>query len=68
MNINALLSQLTQISLVQAIVTSDHRIHVSNALENFQIELNPEEISDAHFISSPKGEKVLQIYFGSGGV
>lgn len=68
MNIIKLINQLTQISLVQAIETSDHSIHVSNALKNFQIELNPEEISDAHFISSPTGEKVLQIYFGSGGI
>jgi hypothetical protein len=62
------LNQLNQVLHVTAVETEDHKIHVTNALDAYYVDLDPQDIIDAQFIASPTGVKVLKIYFNSGGI
>ena len=68
MNPITLLNQLNEIKHVKAIETVSHTIHVTNALDNFDISLNPHDISDTNFVISPTGERVLRISMNQGGI
>ena len=68
MNSITVLNQLNQILYVTAIETEDHKIHVTNALDIYYVDINPQDIINADFIASPTGVKVLRISFKSGGI
>lgn len=68
MNLITLLNQLNEIEHVKAIETENHKVHVTNALDNFDISLNPHDISGTDFVVSPKGDRVLRISMNQGGV
>ncbi len=68
MNAITLLNQLNEIEHVKAIETEKHTIHVTNALANFDISLNPHDISGTDFVISPTGDRVLRISMNQGGV
>ncbi len=63
-----LLNQLNGIEHVKAIETESHTILVTNALANFDISLNPHDISDTNFVISPTGERVQRISMNQGGI
>ena len=68
MNLITLLNQLNEIEHVKAIETENHKVHVTNALDNFDISLNPHDISGTDFVVSPKGDRVLRTSMNQGGV
>lgn len=68
MNTIILLNQLNEIEYVKAIETENHTIHVTNALANFDISLNPHDVGDTNFVISPTGERVLRISMNQGGI
>jgi hypothetical protein len=68
MNPITLLNQLNEIEHVKAFETESHTILVTNALANFDISLNPRDISDTNFVVSPTGDRVLRISMNQGGI
>lgn len=68
MKIITLSDQLNQVFGVTAIETTDQKIVVSNALDNFDIHINPEDIVSADFIIAPTGARVLRLSMNSGGI
>lgn len=68
MNRKKLSDQLKQINSVkvESINNSNH-ILVATELADFTIKIDCENITGAHFISSPHNEECLQIYFSGGG-
>jgi len=68
MNPITLLNQLNQVLQVTAIETEDHLIFVSNALDGYDIHLDPADIIDTDFVVAPTGEKVLRMSMNSGGI
>ena len=67
MDIISLTDQLHQIINVKATKTSDNKLNVSNALDGFEVYLNPQDIIETDFIYSPTGQQVLQLYYNTGG-
>ncbi len=68
MNPTTVLNQLNQVSQVTATETEDHKIFVTNALDSFDIYLDPQDIIDTDFVISPTGENVLRISMHAGGI
>ncbi len=68
MNPTTVLNQLKQVLQVTATETEDHKIFVTNALDSFDIYLDPQDIIDTDFVISPTGEKVLRIRMHAGGI
>ncbi len=68
MNPIAVLDQLNQVLQVTAIETEGHKIFVTNALDNFEIQINPEDIVSADFIVAPTGDRVLRLSMNAGGI
>ncbi len=58
MNPITLLNQLNQVLQVTAIETEDHLIFVSNALDGYDIHLDPADIIDTDFVVAPTGERL----------
>jgi hypothetical protein len=68
MNPITVLNQLNQVLQVTAMETEDHKIFVTNALDSFDIYLDPQDIIDTDFVVSPTGENVLRISMHAGGI